>query len=61
VSMGLAAVLGEAVGLRTMYVISGLILLSAGVVGLLVLKEPETAVEEPAVDRSAKAAEVVAD
>ena len=50
VSMGLAAVLGEAVGLRTMYVISGLILLSAGVVGLLVLKEPETAVEERPLD-----------
>ncbi len=61
VSMGLAAALGEAVGLRTMYAIAGLITLSAGVVGLLVLKEPETASEEQAADRSAKAAEAVAD
>jgi MFS family permease len=43
VSMGLAAVLGEAVGLRLMYVISGLITLGAGVLGLFVLKEPEAA------------------
>ncbi|MBN1136421.1 MAG: MFS transporter [Anaerolineae bacterium] len=57
VSMGIAAVMGEAVGLRPMYAIAGLITLSAGVIGLFVLKEPEAAAEEPAVDRSARAAE----
>jgi DHA3 family macrolide efflux protein-like MFS transporter len=61
VSMGLAAVLGEAVGLRTMYVISGLILLGAGVIGLLVLKEPETAVERWPVDEALETVEVLAD
>ncbi len=40
-SMGVASVFSEAVGLRTMYAIAGLITLSAGVVGLRVLKEPE--------------------
>ena len=61
VSMGLAAVLGEAVGLRTMYVISGLILLGAGVIGLFVLKEPETAVEKWPVDEALETVEVLAD
>ncbi len=42
VSMGVAAALGEAIGLRAMYVISGLITMSAGVIGLFVLKEPES-------------------
>jgi len=61
VSMGLAAVLGEAVGLRLMYAIAGSITLGAGVVGLFVLKEPEAPAEEMAADRGAKAAEAMAD
>jgi DHA3 family macrolide efflux protein-like MFS transporter len=61
VSMGLAAVLGEVIGLRTMYAIAGLITMSAGVVGLFVLTEPEPHAAELAVDRSAKAAEALAD
>jgi len=39
VSMGIASVFSEAVGLRAVYAIAGLITLGAGVVGLLVLKE----------------------
>jgi DHA3 family macrolide efflux protein-like MFS transporter len=38
-SMGAASVLGEVVGLRSMYVIAGLITMSAGVIGLFVLTE----------------------
>jgi len=60
-SMGIASVFSEAVGLRTVYAIAGLVTLSAGVIGLLVLKEPEAPVGETVVDRSAKAAEAGAD
>lgn len=41
ISMGLAAAFSQAVGLRTMYIISGLICMAGGVVGLFVLHEPE--------------------
>jgi len=51
-SMGVAAVFSEAVGLRAMYAIAGLVTLGAGVIGLFVLKEPETAVEERSRDGS---------
>ena len=60
-SMGIASVFSEAVGLRTVYAIAGLVTLSAGIIGLLVLKEPEAPVGEAVVDRSVKAAEAGAD
>lgn len=60
-SMGIASVFSEAVGLRTVYAIAGLVTLSAGIIGLLVLKEPEAPVGETVVDRSVKAAEAGAD
>ena len=41
-SMGAASVLGEVVGLRPMYVIAGLITMSAGVIGLFVLTNGAT-------------------
>jgi len=58
VSMGVASAFSEAVGLRAMYAIAGLITLSAGVVGLFVLKEPETVVEERLRDESLERREV---
>jgi len=44
-SMAAASMLSEWTGLRAMYVISGLIVVAAGVVGFAVLHEPEAAVE----------------
>ena len=41
ISMAVSAAAGEVVGLRAIYVVSGLILSGAGLVGLLVLQEPE--------------------
>jgi DHA3 family macrolide efflux protein-like MFS transporter len=61
VSMGTAAVLGEAVGLRAMYVISGLITMSGGVIGLFVLKEPESSSEELPIGQGVAPVEVLAD
>jgi len=61
VSMGIASVFSEAVGLRAVYAIAGLVTLGAGVVGLFVLREPEPPVEKPAVDKSAQATEALAD
>ena len=60
VSMGAAAVLGEAVGLRAIYVISGLITMGGGVIGLFVLKEPEPSGTELLVGKVAAPAEVLA-
>jgi MFS family permease len=61
VSMGIAAALGEVVGLRTMYAIAGLITMSAGVVGLFVLREPEQPAEQLPVDKALETVEVLAD
>jgi MFS family permease len=50
ISMFIASALGEVIALRWVYVIAGLIVSAGGVVGLLVLEDPETAIEglEPA-------------
>ena len=53
ISMGVAAVLGEVVELRAIYVVAGMITGAAGLVGFSVLEEPEPAgsevqTEEPA-------------
>ncbi len=61
VSMGVASVCSEAVGLRTMYAIAGLVTLGAGVLGLFVLKEPESPASVGAVERSARAAEAASE
>ncbi|MGD2040644.1 MAG: MFS transporter [Anaerolineae bacterium] len=41
ISMALAAALGEVVALRVIYVIAGLVVVGAGLVGLVVLQEPD--------------------
>ena len=41
ISMGVAALASELVGLRAMYVISGLICMAGGIIGFFVLREPE--------------------
>ena len=61
VSMGIASVCSEAVGLRTMYAIAGLITLGAGVVGLFVLKEPEQPTEKLPVDKVIETVEALAE
>ncbi len=58
-SMGAASVLGEVVGLRPIYVIAGLITMSAGVIGLFVLTEPELPAEERLRDKGLERREVV--
>ena len=58
-SMGAASVLGEVVGLRPMYVIAGLITMSAGVIGLFVLTEPELPAEERLRDKGLEWGEAV--
>jgi MFS family permease len=45
ISMAVAAALGEVIPLRTIYVIAGLITGAAGLVGLVVLQEPEVEAE----------------
>jgi MFS family permease len=60
-SMAAAAVLGEVLPLRTIYVVSGLITALAGPVALLVLKEPETQAPEIAQGEAAEGLEVAAD
>jgi MFS family permease len=52
-SMAGAAAAGESVELRMIYFGSGLLTLSGGIVGLLVLEEPETQGDEPILDASA--------
>ena len=42
-SMGVAAGLGELIGLRTIYLVCGLIISGAGLLGNFVLREPDTA------------------
>jgi DHA3 family macrolide efflux protein-like MFS transporter len=44
VSMGAAAGLGELIGLRTIYLVCGLIISGAGLLGNFVLREPDTVV-----------------
>jgi MFS family permease len=41
ISMALAAALGEVIALRVIYVIAGLVVVGAGLVGLVVLQEPD--------------------
>jgi len=50
VSMAAAAAAGEALELRLIYFVAGLITLSGGIVGLLVLQEPELQDSEPILD-----------
>ena len=61
VSMAVAAAMGEVVALRTIYVVAGLITATAGLVGLVVLQEPQPQDTEPLVDDGAGLAEVLAD
>jgi hypothetical protein len=42
ISMGVAAAFGELAGLRTVYIVCGLIISGAGLLGTLVLREPES-------------------
>jgi MFS family permease len=60
-SMATAAVLGEVLPLRTIYVVCGLITALAGPVGLLVLKEPETQAKDTAQSLAVEGLEVAAD
>ncbi len=53
VSMATAAAAGEIIELRLIYFVSGLITLSGGIVGLLVLQEPEIQDSEPVLDGAA--------
>ncbi len=46
VSMAAASMLSELTGLRAMYVISGSIVIAAGGLGFMVLKEPEAPAKE---------------
>lgn len=48
ISMGIVSVLGEMVALRAIYAAAGVLVAAGGVVGLLVLQEPEMAEEEQA-------------
>jgi MFS family permease len=61
VSMAAAAMLGEVVALRALYVVSGLITAAAGLVGLRVLEEPEMDAEESRPGEGAKLPEAAAD
>ena len=46
-SMAAAAAAGEVVELSRIYIVAGMITTSAGLIGLIVLREPETQAEEP--------------
>lgn len=61
VSMAVAAALGEVVALRFIYVVAGLITAAAGLVGLLVLEEPEDQPDESGRGKQVELAEVAAD
>jgi MFS family permease len=61
VSMAAAAAAGEVVELRTIYVVSGLITSTAGLVGLLVLGEPEPEDSEQFRDQASGMAEALPD
>ncbi len=61
VSMAVAASLGEVVALRIIYVVAGLIVVLGGVVGLVVLVEPEEQVGEGALDETVAVVEAAAE
>jgi MFS family permease len=61
ISMAVAAAMGEVVALRMIYLLAGLIVLVAGLVGLVVLQEPEPQDAGPLPDGSARTAEVLVD
>ena len=61
VSMAAAAAAGEIVELRLIYFVSGLITASGGIVGLLVLQEPEDQDSEPILEGHAGWTEVLPD
>jgi hypothetical protein len=61
ISMAVAATLGEVIPLRTIYVIAGLITGAAGLVGLVVLQEPEVEAERQVPGAAGEAAEAAVD
>jgi DHA3 family macrolide efflux protein-like MFS transporter len=61
VSMAVAASLGEVVALRIIYVVAGLIVVLGGVVGLVVLVEPEVQLDERGLDGTAAVIEAAAE
>lgn len=61
VSMAVVAASGEVVGLRAIYVAAGAVIGVAGVVGLVVLEEPETVPEDEFPGREVELAQVAAD
>jgi MFS family permease len=61
VSMAVAASLGEVVALRIIYVAAGLIVILGGVVGLVVLVEPEVQPDERGLDEAVAVVEAAAE
>ena len=61
ISMAAAAAAGEVVELRKIYVVAGLITSAAGLVGLLVLQEPEPQDSRPPLDKATGMAEMLPD
>jgi DHA3 family macrolide efflux protein-like MFS transporter len=58
-SMAVAAAAGEVVELSRIYIAAGLITTSAGLLGLLVLREPDTQAEEPVQGEAAELAKTM--
>ena len=61
VSMAVAAALGEFVNLRFIYIVAGLAVASAGLVGLFVLQEPEAQPVEEGIPEAGQFGEALAD
>jgi MFS family permease len=61
VSMAVAAAAGEVVALRLIYVVAGLITLVAGLLGLLVLREPKPQDGDPIIEGTGRIVEVIPD
>jgi hypothetical protein len=61
ISMAIAAAVAEVVALRMVYVVAGLIVAGGGVVGLLVLQEPESQAEETELGTVVKMAKAAAE
>jgi DHA3 family macrolide efflux protein-like MFS transporter len=61
VSMAMASAFGEVIQLRVIYILAGLIVSAAGMVGLFVLQEPEEPAFEADLDGTGEPAEVLAD
>ena len=59
--MAAAATLGETIGLRTIYVVCGLIVTGAGLLGFSVLKEPEAPASASTVEEAHKTQQVLTD